>query len=103
MITELNETWIADLQLWSWKQHSSGADHPRHWHTGTLGINNVTINGNAIAGEIDTCVFSVMLKPKSLQQLAIKTVYEQRRELSWQCLPQKLIKLMYCGNGDDLV
>ena len=102
---DFNKTWIVDLPSRSWKQHSSGTDtdNPRRWHTGAPGINNVTITGNAIAGEIDTCVFNVMLEPKSLQQLAIKTVYEHHKKLSWQCLPQKLIKLMYCGNGDDLV
>ena len=103
MSTALSKTWIVDLQSRSWKQYSSGRDHPRRCHTGSSGINNVTITFSAIAGEIDTCVFSVMLEPKSLQQLAVKTVYEHRRELSWQCLPPKLIKLMYCGNGDDLV
>ena len=103
MSAKFSETWIVDLQSRSWKQHLSGRHHPRRCHTGSSGINNVTITLSAIAGQIDTCVFSVMLEPKSLQQLAIKTVYEHRRELSWQCLPKKLIKFMYCGNSDDLV
>ena len=49
------------------------------------------------------CVFNVMLEPKSLQQLAIKTVYEHRTGLPWRWLPKMVIKLMLYGRGDDTI
>ena len=53
--------------------------------------------------QLDICtpMRSVMLEPKTLQQLSIHTIYKYRGHLPWKCLPQKLIKLMQYGSEDD--
>ena len=101
----VGETWIMDLPLQTWRIHSPDRDSPRFCHTESSGINNsVTIIGGWVE-EIGMykCVCNVMLEPKSLQQLAIKTVYEHRTGLPWRWLPKKLIKLMHYGRGDDAI
>ena len=101
----VSETWIMDLSSQLWRLHSSDRDYPRYFHTVSPGINNsVTfIGGDVEEIRMYNCVFSVMLEPKSLQQLAIKTVYEHRTGLPWRWLPKKLIKLMLYGRGDDTI
>ena len=106
-IEKPSETWIIDLKSWSWRLHSCDKVCPKLSHTGCVGINNnVIIIGGSCRNDISCapcCVCSVMLEPKSLQQLAIKTVYEHRATLSWTSLPKKLIKLMKYGKGDDVI
>ena len=102
-----SETWIMDLQSRFWRQHSYDKVCPELSHSGCLGINNsVIIIGSACKEDMSCapcCVCSVMLEPKSLQQLAIKTVYKHRATLSLTSLPKKLIKLMNYGKGDDAI
>ena len=78
----------------------------------SIGINNNIIIISGIYPEenndleldssnmIWTPVCNVMLEPKSLQQLAMKTVHRYRGQLPWKCLPKKLIKLMEYGSKD---
>ena len=35
-----------------------------------------------------------MLEAKSLQQLAMQTIYKHQDEVNWNCLPEKLISLL---------
>ena len=109
------ETCVLDISSLSWRQHSSNKVFPqglRH-HTGSLGINNsILIIGSSDKHKITcktsckltthSCVVCVMLEPKSLQQLAMKTVYENRAKLQWNWLPNKLIELMKYTKGDDV-
>ena len=105
----LDDTWILDLQSLSWKEHSAGSDHPRSHHTGTVGVSSSTLiiggcepdnilwddEDDEDEGEGETIyhndVFSVRLEPKSLQHLAMLTVYNHRNMLPWKRLPKKLI------------
>ena len=90
--TTLNDTWILDLQTQAWTQYTSHHDHTRYTHTGTLGINKVIIiTGGFNYDKTYTPTFHVMLEPKSLQQLAMKIIYNQQDVLPWKCLPSKLI------------
>ena len=90
--------WILDLSSYSWKKYA----HDDCCRTGSLGINNsiIIIGGNCPQDDlvqdprICTPVCSVMLEPKTLQQLSIQTVYKYRDHLPWDNLPPKLIKLM---------
>ena len=90
-----SNTWLMDLHTLKWRKHPCH-DHPRNRHTGTLGVNKcVIIIGGLILTQTDDYTsishFYVMLDPKSLKQLAMKTIYSKRSELTWMCLPQKLI------------
>ena len=96
-----NNTWILDLPSLSWRRLYSTKykDHPRFNHTGCQGINkSIIIAGghtNATSQQSYCSIFNVMLEPKSLQQLAIKTIYAHRTELPWKChLPKKLMRLL---------
>ena len=92
-----DDTWIFDLPSLSWKKHSAGRDHPRSNHAGTVGVSStvIIIGGEFYdkADDIIYCndVFSVRLEPKSLQQLAMLTVYNHRDMLAWKHLPTVLI------------
>ena len=93
-LTMENSTWLMDLHSLKWIKHPCH-DYARTHHTGTLGVNKcVIIIGGLTSTQIDdntSIAFHVMLEPKSLKLLAMKTIYSKRRELPWRCLPQKLI------------
>ena len=90
--TSLNDTWILDLQTQAWTQYTSHHDHTRYRHAGTLGIKKaIIIIGGFNYDKSYTPAFHVMLEPKSLQQLAMKLIYNQQDVLPWKCLPSKLI------------
>ena len=92
---DFRDTWIFDIQSQTWKQHTS-ARNGRFGHTGTATMNStvVIIGGTDDLGNSCTATFHIRLEPKSLQQLAVKTIYNHRTELSWQCLPKKLVTLL---------
>ena len=96
----LGDTWILDLSTQTWRMYRSAKEDIRCLHSGASGISNDII----IIGGIKEImcsrskakdIFHVMLEPKGLQQLAMKIVYKNRRELPWKkCFPKKLINLM---------
>ena len=96
----LSDTWILDLPSRSWKKYwcASYEALPRQRHTGSLGLNNDTIiiGGRSWMSFQETIVhkeiFHVMLEPKCLQQLAVKTVFKHRAELPLCLYPEN------CGN-----
>ena len=92
-------TWIMDLTSRSWRRYASGKDHDRHDHTATSGLNSdvLVIGGyfkDTIMHEMADNIFHVMLEPKCLQKLAIHMIYKHQGNLSWKCLPKKLIDLL---------
>ena len=90
--TPANVTWIMDLTSHSWRLYTSGKDHDRYDHTATLGLSsNVIILGGYMYERIYAIIFHVMLEPKCLQKLAAHTIYKHQADLSWKCLPKKLI------------
>ena len=96
-IMKLRDTWILDLPSQTWKQYKSEG-YARAWHTGSIGINgNSIIIGGATSsvgrGEYKTH-FPIMLGPRSLQQMAIQTIYTHHSSLPWKGLPKKLITLL---------
>ena len=97
-----NDIWVMDLTSHSWRQYTSGKDHDRVGHTATLGLNsNVIIIGGYFGEQLnnrykmhDNICANVMLEPKCLQKLAEHTIYKHQTNLSWKCLPKKLIALL---------
>ena len=47
-------------------------------------------------------MYTLMLRPKSLQQEAVQTVYKYRDELPWKCLPKNLQKYMQYLREDNI-
>ena len=99
-VRTLNDTWIIDITSYSWRPYTSSIDRVRNDHAATLGLNSHVI---IIGGYKDICdtddvyydnIFHVMLEPKSLQKLALHTVYKNQPELPWKGLPNKLISLL---------
>ena len=98
-IQTLDGMWIFDVLTNTWRQYTSSKDHHRGGHRGTPGLNKCVI---VIGGAKDpedsyddyTTTFHVMLAPKSLQQVALQTVFKHRAVLSWTCLPLKLKTLL---------
>ena len=106
-----NNTWIFDLATHTWRQYSSRKDHSRGNHTGTTGIDGCII---MIGGFTDlkaifesnyddyTTTFHVMLEPKSLQKLAIQTIFIHKDMLPLKCLPPKLQRYLGVTETRDI-
>ena len=92
------DTWIFDIQSQTWKKHASAVNyHVGHTGTATMNSTVIIVGGTDDLGNSDdscTVTFHIRLEPKSLQQLAVKTIYNHRTELCWECLPKKLITLL---------
>ena len=93
------DTWIIDLASHSWKQFTSRKDHDRTWHTGSAGLNNNVIiigGGKKCKNKHEVCndIFNVILRPKSLQQVAMQVILKHRNELPLNGLPRKLLSLL---------
>ena len=99
----LSDTWILDLPSQTWKQYKSGDCPPRAYHTGSTGINsNSIIIGGGMHPRPQASVddYHIMLEPKSLQQLAMQTIYIHQTSLPWRGLPKKLITLLGISLND---
>ena len=85
----LKKTQVLDLPTQTFSGYTSNSDYARGYHTATIGLNNDTV---IIGGDQHYAVSShLMFEPKSLQQLAMKTIYTYRTVLPWGSLPNKLI------------
>ena len=97
---------ILDIPSMSWRKCSTAVDKyyvPSIYHTCTRGINSsvMIIGGRYIPHPYDPCKKSepwktihMILETKSLQQVAIQTIWKHKHTLPWQeRLPRKLISL----------
>ena len=98
---EFRDTWIMDISSNSWRVKTSEDDHKRYCHTGSQGFGNsiIIIGGGASKVEGWSCTHQIMLEPKTLQQLAIKTLHKHQMKKSklracMQLLPRKLKELI---------
>ena len=99
---DLSVSWILDVESYTWKQlpRNLRDAHKRFGHSGTTGLHSdVIILGTEMltkpnSKDIYSPIFSVRLKPKSLQKLAMIIIYHNRSELPWKSLPPKLISKM---------
>ena len=95
---EKKSTWIFYVNSHTWKQHHVSEGHCLNHHTGITGLYNdvVIIGKHAMVTDQNTIsISSVQLAPKSLQQLAIRMIYENRSTLPWNILPPKLRNKMW--------
>ena len=91
-------SWILDVHTHTWKQYRVSENYYSHGHTGTTGLQSSVL---ILGGYAKTAqrlayrpVFSVMLEPKSLQQVAMRIIYRNRRRLPWKSLPAVLRRKM---------
>ena len=93
---ERSDTWLIDISSKTWRQYTSIQDQFRCGQTSTVSVNRCAIIIGGLeesekSGQTVKVLSHVMLEPKSLKQLAMKTIYNERDELRWMCLPPKLI------------
>ena len=91
----VSQIWMFDLLSASWRQHATALSDEcsRICHSVTLGINNVIVIGGHSRESIEPKpldILHVMLEPKSLQQLAVKTIHQHKDILPWKVLPKSL-------------
>ena len=95
----LDDTWVFDLLSLSWRQYLASRDHSRNGHTGNTCINSdvIIIGGESnpfdITRRVYNDVITFRLNPKSLQQMAIWTIYQHQDVLPWKLLPNQLKSL----------
>ena len=78
-------TWILDLPSQTWKKLHE-MDDGSNYTTASIGVNRCIILSRN-AGPTS----HLRLEPKSLEQLASQIIYKHKSEISWQCLPSKMI------------
>ena len=89
--------WILDVQSHTWKEYADKKMGYNYDHTGTTGLHgqchgSAIILGEAIQseGQARKNVITVRLGPKSLQQLAMQTIYQHLDSTLLKMLPKKL-------------
>ena len=107
VLRDMTSTWIYGADSCTWRQLPSSLNdrHGRFRHSGITSLqrNVIIIGGQTtisppciLVHEDDddnyTPFFCVMLEPKSLQQVAMTTIYKNRTELAWKILPPQLIR-----------
>ena len=93
------DAWIFDVEHGEWKRYRRFRPSSRFMHTGTRGLTNsvfiiggCSMNGSLKWRKIPTLpILPLVLGPKSLQQLAMHTIYQHKDMLPWKHLPSKLI------------
>ena len=88
-----NVTWVLDLPSLSWREYKTMSDIVTNKRRkGISGLNScVLIRGSVDEKQKYQSTLFIRLEPKSLQQLAMKTIYEHKATLPWKLLPNKLI------------
>ena len=102
------DTWIMDLTSYSLRQFTSRKDHAREWHTGSTGLNHSIIIIGGHRNHLDihgaySIIFNVMLRPKSLQHVAMQAIHKHQDELPLNYLPWKLLSLLDVSVKDQNV
>ena len=90
----MNTTWILDVESHFWTEYPLSNARYEDGHSGTSGLHDVVILGGSgyVSQGKNTPVLSVYLGPKTLQQLAMKIIYENRTEMSWKSLPEQFAR-----------
>ena len=91
-------TWILDVESYTWKQIPVPDVHCSQIHAATTGLNSVIILERSKASRVcNTPVYCLMLEPKSLQQLSMRTIHQNRLKLPWRTLPPCLVRKLECA------
>ena len=95
----VSDTWVFDIPSASWRTYTQTIENNfKKWgHTGTAGINNVIITGGfSLNSRNSHTTIRVMLAPKSLKQLAVQTIHQNKTVLVWEeVLPKSLCSLLH--------
>ena len=103
-------TRILDLSSQTWSDYTLNRDHQRKEHTAIIGLNNDVVIIGGYKGIKDFYVydsppynitFHVRLETKSLQQLAMQTIYRYQTVILLGSLPKKLIVLLGIKTEDN--
>ena len=103
----VSDTWIFDVTSASWRIYANRGKYKyeeKWFHSSALGINSnniIIIGGELLDWEHPQPHeplqdINITLKPKSLQHLAMQTIYKNQNMLPWQMLPKKLLSLFEC-------
>ena len=90
---KIHTTWILDVDSCKWRPHHEVVGfYSLSRYSSTPGVNNdATILVGGYNGQIcETDLFFAMLQPKSLEQLAMRIIHQNRNELPWKSLPPSL-------------
>ena len=83
-------TWIFDVLKHKWRKYHRQNSCNLTSITSTTGLNSDVIILASGQQNVYNPIFSVMLEPKNLQQLAMKTIHRHRETLPWNSLPSSL-------------
>lgn len=94
---EGKSTWVFDVESNHWRQFPTCMECycPLSFYTGARGLHSdVIIFGihNDNGPRCDKPIFSVMLAPKTLQQLAMRIIHQNKMDLPLTSLPPSLIR-----------
>ena len=101
------ETWILDLLSLTWTKYRVrtlypvGVRSPWENQTGSSGMNKSVIVFGGCDERSTVLTLKVMLEPKSLQQLAMKTVHKHHTKLPLRYLPMRMITLLGLSETND--
>ena len=89
--------WIFDVESYQLRQSPGDVKcyQQQFPSTGTRGLNRdaIILGGHHIPKF--TSVFTVMLEPKRLQQLAMRIIHQHKKDLHWKSLPPQLIRKVF--------
>ena len=89
-------TWIFDVDSMTFRENTATIHENKKQHMGVTGLNSCVMTIGGIDKHQDkqnyTSSYFIRLEPKSLQQLATKTIHENHTALPWRQLPMKIIQ-----------
>ena len=97
-------TWILDVNSMSFREYTATSDHPRKYYKGVGGLNSCVMIIGGIHSDFSQHVpssYCIRLEPKSLQELAMKMIYENHAALPWKQLPMKLRKKIMGASPEE--
>ena len=87
------KTWVFDVDSYQWREYRTA---PKCYCIAYCCTGASGLNSDAIVFGVHTdmgcnkSIFSLMLEPKSLQQLAMRIIHQNKTNLPWTCLPPPL-------------
>ena len=98
-------TWILDVDSMSFREYKATMDDDRHKHRSVRGLNScvMLIGGSKLYAPNTniTSSYGIRLEPKSLQEVAMKMIYENQEALPYKQLPMKLIQKIMGTSAEE--
>ena len=99
-LSAFNVPWIFDIEDRMWKPHRQFKDRSRQYHTGTRGLTSSVFIVDG-CGTWNEPTSHLLLEPKSLQQLAMHTIYQHRNMLPLKSLPSRIMNQLMDPAQDE--